>query len=111
VVNVKRQTSVEEVNKLFKEKSQNLNGILEYNVDPIVSSDIVGNSHSCIFDLVYFVFYLGLWIYANLQLYSFPQPQDGSLNISGFAVSPVFPSGSSLQVVVVSVSVSFSGRS
>jgi glyceraldehyde 3-phosphate dehydrogenase len=27
-----------------------LKGILEYQTDPIVSSDIVGNSHSCIFD-------------------------------------------------------------
>jgi glyceraldehyde 3-phosphate dehydrogenase len=27
-----------------------LAGILEYTADPIVSIDIVGNSHSCIFD-------------------------------------------------------------
>jgi glyceraldehyde-3-phosphate dehydrogenase/erythrose-4-phosphate dehydrogenase len=27
-----------------------LKNILEYQTDPIVSSDIVGNSHSCIFD-------------------------------------------------------------
>jgi glyceraldehyde 3-phosphate dehydrogenase len=50
VINVKRQTSVEEVNKLFESQAQNLKGILEYTKDPIVSSDIVGNSNSCIFD-------------------------------------------------------------
>ena len=27
-----------------------MKGILEYSEDPIVSSDIIGNSHSCIFD-------------------------------------------------------------
>jgi glyceraldehyde 3-phosphate dehydrogenase len=27
-----------------------LNGIMEYTEDPLVSIDIVGNAHSCIFD-------------------------------------------------------------
>jgi glyceraldehyde 3-phosphate dehydrogenase len=27
-----------------------MKGILEYSTDPIVSSDIVGNPHSCVFD-------------------------------------------------------------
>jgi glyceraldehyde 3-phosphate dehydrogenase len=27
-----------------------MRGILEYTEDPIVSADIVGNTHSCIFD-------------------------------------------------------------
>ena len=49
--NLKQSTSVEEINKLFKEAANgDLKGILEYNEDPIVSSDIVGNTHSCIFD-------------------------------------------------------------
>lgn len=44
-------TSVEEVNAAFKAAADsNLKGILEYAIDPIVSSDIVGNPHSCIFD-------------------------------------------------------------
>lgn len=48
---LKRETSVEEVNELFKKAADNnLKGILEYTEDPIVSIDIVGNSHSCIFD-------------------------------------------------------------
>ncbi|MCF7811041.1 type I glyceraldehyde-3-phosphate dehydrogenase [bacterium] len=43
--------SIEEVNTAFKLAADTeLKGILEYTEDPIVSVDIVGNSHSCIFD-------------------------------------------------------------
>ncbi|MDR9456519.1 MAG: type I glyceraldehyde-3-phosphate dehydrogenase [Salegentibacter sp.] len=50
-LNIKKQTSIEEVNKLFKETSETrLAGILSYTEDPIVSIDIQGNTHSCIFD-------------------------------------------------------------
>jgi glyceraldehyde 3-phosphate dehydrogenase len=43
--------SVEEINAAFKVAAEGtMKGILEYNTDPIVSIDIVGNSHSCIFD-------------------------------------------------------------
>ena len=47
-----RPTSVEEVNRIFQEESQGpqYKGILEYAVDPIVSSDIIMNSHASIFD-------------------------------------------------------------
>jgi len=48
---LKKGTTVEEINSLFKEAANGyLSGILQYNEDPIVSSDIVGNTHSCIFD-------------------------------------------------------------
>ncbi len=48
---VEKGTTVEEINALFKQASEHeLKGILQYNVDAIVSSDIVGNRHSCIFD-------------------------------------------------------------
>ncbi len=48
---LKEDTSVEAINKAFKEASKTyLKGILEYTEDPIVSIDIIGNSHSCIFD-------------------------------------------------------------
>ncbi|PCH97286.1 MAG: type I glyceraldehyde-3-phosphate dehydrogenase [Bacteroidetes bacterium] len=48
---IKNNTSIEEINAAFKEQAKNqLKGILEYTEDPIVSIDIVGNSHSCIFD-------------------------------------------------------------
>lgn len=40
-----------EINAEFKRAAQNeLRGILEYTEDPIVSVDIVGNPHSCVFD-------------------------------------------------------------
>ena len=48
---LKREASVEEINNAIKQASESsLQGILEYCVDPIVSADIVGNPHSCIFD-------------------------------------------------------------
>ena len=48
---VKKPMDAADINAAFKKASQSeLKGILEYNEDPIVSSDIVGNSHSCIFD-------------------------------------------------------------
>ena len=50
-INVERDTTIEEVNTIFKKASQSsLKGGLEYTEDPIVSIDIVGNPHSCIFD-------------------------------------------------------------
>ena len=50
-INVKNKTSIEAVNAAFKEASEtSLKNILQYTEDPIVSIDIVGNSHSCIFD-------------------------------------------------------------
>ena len=48
---VNKEVSVEEINAAFKAASENeFNGILEYNDDQIVSSDIIGNQHSSIFD-------------------------------------------------------------
>lgn len=51
-VELKREVTVAEVNAAFKEAAENgpLKGILEYTEDPIVSSDIIDNPHSCIFD-------------------------------------------------------------
>jgi len=49
--NVKKHVSIEEINNAFKNASKNkYKDILEYTEDPIVSIDIVGNTHSCIFD-------------------------------------------------------------
>jgi glyceraldehyde 3-phosphate dehydrogenase len=51
VADVSRDVTVEEVNRAFKGAAAGpLKGILEYTEDPIVSSDIKGNPHSCIFD-------------------------------------------------------------
>ena len=49
--NVKKETSIEEINQAFKDASETyLKDILSYTDDPIVSIDINGNTHSCIFD-------------------------------------------------------------
>jgi glyceraldehyde 3-phosphate dehydrogenase len=48
---LKRPVTIEEVNAAFKAAADGpLKGILEYQTDPIVSIDIIGNQHSCIFD-------------------------------------------------------------
>jgi glyceraldehyde 3-phosphate dehydrogenase len=51
VANLKKPATVEEINAVFQAAATGpLKGILEYTDAPIVSSDIVTNSHSCIFD-------------------------------------------------------------
>ena len=46
-----RDVSSEDVNNAMRAAAEGpLKGILEYTEDPIVSSDIIGNTHSCIFD-------------------------------------------------------------
>ena len=51
VVQLEKSTSLEELNRLFKEASENeLKGILGYSTDPRVSTDIIGNSNSSIVD-------------------------------------------------------------
>jgi len=47
-----REVTVDEVNEAFRSaaESKHWEGILQYTEDPIVSSDIVGNSYSCIID-------------------------------------------------------------
>ncbi|MEN9348621.1 MAG: type I glyceraldehyde-3-phosphate dehydrogenase [Flavobacteriales bacterium] len=48
---LKRDVTKAEVNAAIKEASETyMKGIIEYCTDPIVSIDIVGNRHSCIFD-------------------------------------------------------------
>jgi glyceraldehyde 3-phosphate dehydrogenase len=48
---LKTNTTTEAVNAAIKNAAQNeMKGILEYSEEPLVSVDIVGNSHSCIFD-------------------------------------------------------------
>jgi len=51
VANLKKPATVEEINAAFKAAANGpLKGVLEYTDAPIVSSDIVTNPHSCIFD-------------------------------------------------------------
>lgn len=48
---LKRDVTKEEINQAMKEASMTtMKGIIEYCTDPIVSVDIIGNLHSCIFD-------------------------------------------------------------
>jgi len=48
---VEKSTTIEEINAAFETASQNeLKGILHFCKDPIVSSDIIGNKYSSVFD-------------------------------------------------------------
>ena len=75
---LKKEVTVEEVNSAFKEAalSSRYSHILEVTEDPLVSSDIIGNSHSAIVDLSLtqvvggdlvkvFAWYDNEWGYAN----------------------------------------------
>ncbi|MBI5347354.1 MAG: type I glyceraldehyde-3-phosphate dehydrogenase [Candidatus Aenigmarchaeota archaeon] len=48
VVNTGKETTAEKVNHAFR--NANMKGIVQYSEEPIVSADIIGNPHSCIFD-------------------------------------------------------------
>jgi glyceraldehyde 3-phosphate dehydrogenase len=51
VANLKTAASVADINAAFQAAaSDSLKGVLEYCTAPIVSSDIVGNPHSCVYD-------------------------------------------------------------
>ncbi len=54
-VEVEKDCSVDDINNAFKEASlqPGFKGILKYCEDPIVSVDVIGNSHSSIFDSLY----------------------------------------------------------
>ncbi len=73
---LKREVSEDEVNKALKEAAEGAyEGIIEYSEEPLVSSDIVGNPHSAIFDSLLtktmgkmakiFVWYDNEWGYSN----------------------------------------------
>jgi glyceraldehyde 3-phosphate dehydrogenase len=48
---LKKQPTVEAINLAFKQAAEGaMKNVLEYTEDPIVSTDIIGNTHSCIFD-------------------------------------------------------------
>ena len=51
-VNLKKPATAEQINAAFKKAASSgpLKGVLKYTEDPIVSSDIVGDPHSSIFD-------------------------------------------------------------
>jgi len=49
---LEKDATVEAINAAFKEAAsdKSYKGVVEYNDEPLVSEDIVGNPHSCIFD-------------------------------------------------------------
>jgi glyceraldehyde 3-phosphate dehydrogenase len=48
---LEREVTAEEVNEAYRSAAEGpLKGILRYTEDPLVSSDIVGDPHSCVFD-------------------------------------------------------------
>ncbi|HEY3116013.1 MAG TPA: type I glyceraldehyde-3-phosphate dehydrogenase [Chloroflexota bacterium] len=50
VADLEKSTSVEEINAAMKKAAEGpLNGILDYSVEPLVSSDLKGDTHSSIF--------------------------------------------------------------
>jgi glyceraldehyde 3-phosphate dehydrogenase len=50
-INLKKEVSAADLNDLFKSYAENsLKGIMEYTEEPLVSSDILGNTHSSIVD-------------------------------------------------------------
>lgn len=50
-LNLVKTASAEEINQLFKHYADNgLKGVLEYTEEPLVSADILGNTHSSIID-------------------------------------------------------------
>jgi glyceraldehyde 3-phosphate dehydrogenase len=75
--NLTKKASVDEINAVYKAAAAkgDLKGILEYTEDPIVSSDIVNNPHSSIFDagmtmsmgkfVKVFAWYDNEWGYSN----------------------------------------------
>ncbi len=51
VATLSSDASAEAINQAMQDAAAGpLSGIMEYTTDPIVSSDIIGNTHSCIFD-------------------------------------------------------------
>jgi glyceraldehyde 3-phosphate dehydrogenase len=51
VCTLMKDATKEEINALFKAAAEGaMNGVLEYSEDPLVSTDIIGNPHSSIFD-------------------------------------------------------------
>lgn len=54
IAEVNKPATIEEINTLFKNVSQaHLKGVLQYSDEPIVSTDIIHSSYSCIFDSEY----------------------------------------------------------
>ena len=49
-VELGKEVTKDEINSAFKEAEKKMKDILQYTEEPIVSVDVIGNSHSCIID-------------------------------------------------------------
>ena len=49
-VELSREVTAEEINAAMKAAAPNMKGAMRYTEDPIVSADIIGDEHGCIFD-------------------------------------------------------------
>jgi glyceraldehyde 3-phosphate dehydrogenase len=50
-VELKKKATIEQINQAFKKAAQTtMKGIIQYSEEPLVSTDIIDNPHSCIFD-------------------------------------------------------------
>jgi len=50
-ITLEKEASIEDINKAVKSAAENeMKGILQYSEEPLVSTDIIGNPHSSIFD-------------------------------------------------------------
>ena len=47
---LKKSVTTEKINKVIKDEAKKIKEVLEYTEDEIVSSDVIRNSHSSIFD-------------------------------------------------------------
>jgi glyceraldehyde 3-phosphate dehydrogenase len=76
VATVSKEVTIESVNEAMRDAAQGpMKGVLEYSTEPLVSCDIVGNPHSCIFDapltrvtdrtMKVFAWYDNEWGYTN----------------------------------------------
>jgi glyceraldehyde 3-phosphate dehydrogenase len=50
VIDAKRKYTIDEVNLILKQSSRKHPDVIEYSTEELVSTDIIGNSHSCIID-------------------------------------------------------------
>ena len=46
----KKSISLDDIHKIFENASKSTSNLVEYNMDPIVSSDVIGNTHSLVYD-------------------------------------------------------------
>jgi len=78
-IELKKNVSVGDINNAMKEASKIMKGIIQYSEDALVSTDIINNPHSCVFDslltdvldknlIKIFAWYDNEWGYSNRMI-------------------------------------------